>query len=697
MQELYRASRGNVLFLRELVHGTAASGRLVVQHAVWQLLGPLDSTPRLHELVGIRVGSVGVVSRAVLDLLAAAQPVPLADVRDVGEQVLEGLERAGLIDVSGSRRRTLVSLAHPVYAEVLRASMPMLIRRRLLLSQAARVEATGGRRRGDPVRVAAWRLAATGTADVDLLLTAAQQASSSHDFPQVERLARAALAHGSVGARRAEGELLLGEALFELGSFAEAEEVLAAAQSAVRGGALIVEVVTLRARNLTWGLLRPDNALQVLRTARALVDDPARRQELAAGEALTLHFQGLPRQALALLDEELAPVPDLVSRVLRSVPESVASTTNGRPETGLRVATQGYIDHLALGDALTVSYPRAHVRAQFYALCEAGRLTEAENLQRLIGEAAAESDPTPMGKIFLGGALGRWALLVGRPATARRYLTESLALSRRYGHDLTRCINLTGFAVAAAWLGDASAADAAVRELTELPAPGMLSVDVARAGAWAQVAAGRVVEAQGTLLAAAAAAGRDGRLAGQASLLHDVLRLGAGPATRQVSVDLHALTAVCEGHLVPAYAAHAAAALAGDGAGLLAAADGFEELGMLLLAAEAVAAAATALAGSVRAAAAARARAAGLAERCEGASTPGLLTSEAVVPLTSRERQVAALAAQGLSSRDIAQRLFLSVRTVDNHLQNVYGKLGVTTRGALHMQLGAGRPTSARR
>lgn len=47
-------------------------------------------------------------------------------------------------------------------------------------------------------------------------------------------------------------------------------------------------------------------------------------------------------------------------------------------------------------------------------------------------------------------------------------------------------------------------------------------------------------------------------------------------------------------------------------------------------------------------------------------------------PLTAREREVMAMAAAGLSNPDIAGRLVLSVRTVDNHLHRAYAKLGVT-------------------
>ncbi|MGY1711581.1 AAA family ATPase [Geodermatophilus sp. SYSU D00758] len=51
--------------------------------------------------------------------------------------------------------------------------------------------------------------------------------------------------------------------------------------------------------------------------------------------------------------------------------------------------------------------------------------------------------------------------------------------------------------------------------------------------------------------------------------------------------------------------------------------------------------------------------------------------------LTAQERQVAALVRQGLSNRDVAAQLFVSPRTVDFHLRNVFSKLAVTSRAEL--------------
>jgi len=50
--------------------------------------------------------------------------------------------------------------------------------------------------------------------------------------------------------------------------------------------------------------------------------------------------------------------------------------------------------------------------------------------------------------------------------------------------------------------------------------------------------------------------------------------------------------------------------------------------------------------------------------------------------LTHRELEVLRLAARGLTTRTIAERLFISPKTADHHIQNVYAKIGVSTRAA---------------
>ncbi len=49
-------------------------------------------------------------------------------------------------------------------------------------------------------------------------------------------------------------------------------------------------------------------------------------------------------------------------------------------------------------------------------------------------------------------------------------------------------------------------------------------------------------------------------------------------------------------------------------------------------------------------------------------------------PLTRRERQVLALACEGLSAREIGSELFISERTVETHISNGYRKLGINSR-----------------
>ena len=60
--------------------------------------------------------------------------------------------------------------------------------------------------------------------------------------------------------------------------------------------------------------------------------------------------------------------------------------------------------------------------------------------------------------------------------------------------------------------------------------------------------------------------------------------------------------------------------------------------------------------------------------------------------LTPQERQIAMLAAAGLTNKEIGERLVLSHRTVGTHLHRIFPKLGIATRSALRDASGAHRP-----
>ncbi|WP_405883229.1 helix-turn-helix transcriptional regulator [Streptomyces sp. NBC_01136] len=58
--------------------------------------------------------------------------------------------------------------------------------------------------------------------------------------------------------------------------------------------------------------------------------------------------------------------------------------------------------------------------------------------------------------------------------------------------------------------------------------------------------------------------------------------------------------------------------------------------------------------------------------------------------LTVQERQIAQLAATGLTNKEIGAKLFLSPRTVSSHLYRIFPELGITSRAALRDALDAG-------
>src|SRR5205814_449976 len=127
-----------------------------------------------------------------------------------------------------------------------------------------------------------------------------------------------------------------------------------------------------------------------------------------------------------------------------------------------------------------------------------------------------------------------------------------------------------------------------------------------------------------------------------------------------------------------------AALAAADAAALEDAAARLERLDALLAAAHAAMAASRAYgrAGRHRDATRTRDLALTLDLRCRGTGAPWRAVGDATA-LTPREHEIALLAAARVSSGDIALRLSLSVRTVNNHLHRAYVKLGISGRAQL--------------
>ena len=201
------------------------------------------------------------------------------------------------------------------------------------------------------------------------------------------------------------------------------------------------------------------------------------------------------------------------------------------------------------------------------------------------------------------------------------------------------------------------------------------------AEAWMSAAEGTPVRAIELAHTAAEAAADSHQFAIEADALHAAARFG----DRTVASRLAALAAQIDGQLAPLYARHAAAVAAGDGLALDRCAEEFKRLGALLSAADAAAQAATAHHhGDDRQRTAASAAFANqLAALCGGASTPAIRAAAQPLPLTAREREITTLIAAGLSNREIAERLQLSIRTVEGHIYRACSKLDVADREEL--------------
>jgi DNA-binding CsgD family transcriptional regulator len=284
--------------------------------------------------------------------------------------------------------------------------------------------------------------------------------------------------------------------------------------------------------------------------------------------------------------------------------------------------------------------------------------------------------------------VGRLHLAAGRAEHADLFLREALLdlpPDDRRGYHAW-CLATRAHALGL--VGDQARAEALLVEAAAAPSASnrLLEAEVGLAHAWVAASRGETSRAAELAASAAEMAGRSDQPLSALVAWHDVARLGSAQvAAERVSTLPH-----LPGRLAEVVVSHIGALAADDPDAIAGCVDPFEEIGADLVAAETAAAAAAAYqrAGRPARGRALQWRAQRLLARCGAARTPALRGLDATPWLTRRQREVAFLAAEGLASREIAARLGVSTRTVDNHLQHVYTTLGLSGRADLADVLG---------
>ena len=664
-------SGGNPLLLRELVHAGLASNQLRRVGTSWRWTGERQPARNVGEVVRARFRDVDSDELTALRLTALAEPVSEEVVASVvGVECVDGVCRRGLLVEEGRGDGTVLRLPHPLHGEVLRADLSTALARRLRLQLAAAL--SGAADPASRLRLACLRLDAGDLPADDELLSAAEYAADLLDARLAERLAM------GVRIRSTRRCVVLADALIGQARCAEAEDLLAAHLLADCPASEWLTVTLLRARNLALGLAQFDRSL-------ALVEEAMLRAgplpPLFAAQAMTLSFLGRYADATEAFDragKSGVGVGQLPASAVAGAGAGLVCL--GRFGEGLELVREALSVHTDPVDQLALRIVEAG------ALLYQGDLDGAE---ASAGTLRAWGLRTQWpGALAYGATISGLATAYrGRYRAAARQLADAVAAVGEYDQFGGLCWHLMSLAMCQAAVGEHSAAllTAEASKQARRDHGGIsMNLEVDRLGeAFVLACAGRLTLAVRHLRELVTHCQRAQVSGIGIAALHLYARLGhASTASRRLG---RFTVPDCVASRV--HVAHIQALADGSPDELLEVSAEFQRLGYWHLAAEAAAVAAERLAPtSTRRAGRAAALRDQQLDRCDVGPLPwwpGAGTST----LTPREGEIAAYAAAGLSNRAIAERMTLSVRTVENQLMRVYTKLGVNGRGDLAERL----------
>ncbi|MBV9423770.1 MAG: AAA family ATPase [Solirubrobacterales bacterium] len=666
-------SLGLPLFAVELVRGAVSEGALGRQGDEWGFTRTPRPPQRMRELINERLGGLAPDEREGLELLAFGEPLPYhVAIEVIGEARLQALEERGLADAARPEDHAC-RLAHPLHGEVALAGMARGRRDAIARRLASALLEDKRRSATDVLRAVRWQVEASERVGVPELMQATRAATAVFDPSLALDYARQA--HAMAGS--AITAMAMAGPLMSLARFAEVEAALAPYEGHESGEDEAAMALHFRVVALQIGLRRTPDALALLdRYADAYPSDSWRRRVRDERIGVTTHA-GHHLEAAGLLHEMLADRGTSQEEFRRAWSGPIALVYSGDSETACRFADRVLVNVEA--PAADVTEIMAWTAARADAGLDWNRIDAA--LCPMLGEA------NRTGNVVLAEVctfwLGSVALTRGRVVTAQNRLAAAVSLLQAQDPFALHVLTLAMLAQARAMQRDPDGARGAIAEaeaiLARRPLTWVEEADLVRARVRISLAEGHPVQAQKTALAAASRAGQV--IIHRGTLLHEALRAGA-PAS-QVARGLQDVASRSDLPLIAAYANHAAASARRNGTELEGAAENFARIGALLHAAEV-----SAEAAAVHSAGGDRPQAVAAAERCrqfvthcEGAWTPMLRFADAAAHnLTAREAEVAALASRGLTNAEIAERLVLSTRTVDSHMQRIYGKLGINRR-----------------
>jgi DNA-binding CsgD family transcriptional regulator len=523
--------------------------------------------------------------------------------------------------------------------------------------------------RDDPVAAAA-------------MAEAAERAGEVNDYPTAIRLARAAWERGE----HPSGVVTLITCLPREGAVEESLQLATAAleRPALTGEPVAAAQIASYLGFAHYWLNRPHEALAVFEREAERLRSVDCDHLLRADQARVLMFSGQVARARVVAEEVAAASPEgKAGAALNDTTVGAAdgSTTlaqldllAGRPDDAHRHATRSFELLLTQPDLSSPFNLGESYLLGVFARAAGGDLAGATEALAAV-EVMISSLDSSYAIGFSRLLFGRVATWCGDDAAAGDHLAEAAhALVDADRPGFAR-LALAGLAGSRSRCGRGSEACAALAELDRLP-PSALRYsepNIDRERAWVASALGDQKRAMSRLADAAEVARELDDQLDLAEVLLDQARMGdlAGVA------ELKRIAAAAQGRLIPAWATAVDALHGADPSRLAAAAADLEAVGASLLAAEWWSAASRAERDDARRAhASARARA--LAPT--GVRTPLLDAGGVRVELSAREHELAELAASGLSRTQIAERLGVSARTVDSHLQRVCRKLGVRRR-----------------